>query len=124
MAADLIDEFPGGIWFVQLALLSNPALVPQAEALALGVHEQPGRSLAEVLIQYMRARRLLLILDNCEHLVEMCACFAAELLQNVPNHNILATSHMFLNVPGETNYPVHPLTLPDRSLSLPAKEYP
>jgi predicted ATPase len=65
---------------VQLAPLSNPALVPQTAALALGGHEQPGRSLSEVLIEYMRARRLLLILDNCEHLVEMFACFAAELL--------------------------------------------
>ena len=70
MAADVLDQFPDGVWLVELAPLADPALVPQAVAAVLGVREQPGRPLLDTLIDYLRPKTLLLMLDNCEHLID------------------------------------------------------
>src|SRR5262245_15105508 len=69
VAADLVELYPNGVWLVELAALSDPALVPQTVATALGVHEVPGRPLTQTLIDYLRAKQVLLLLDNCEHLL-------------------------------------------------------
>src|SRR2546421_1399214 len=73
VASHLLKEYRDGVWFVDLAPLSDPALVPQAVVSALGVQEQPGRTLTETLVDYLKPRKLLLLLDNCEHLVGACA---------------------------------------------------
>jgi len=118
-SADLIDEFPDGIWFIQLAPISDASLIPQAVASVWNVHEQSGRALSELLIEYVRTKHLLLVLDNCEHVAEASARFTDELLHNAPNLKILATSRVTLNLAGEMTYPVNPLALPDPQKLIP-----
>ncbi len=73
VAADTMDDYPDGVWFVELAPLADPRLVPQAVASALGVVEESGRPVQEALVKHVRDRHLLLVLDNCEHLAQACA---------------------------------------------------
>ena len=113
VAADLLDGEGDGVWLVELAALSDPLLVPQAVANVLGVKEQAGQPIRQTLVDALKAKRLLLILDNCEHLVAACASLAAELLQNCLGINILASSREPLNVTGEQTYRVPSLSLPD-----------
>jgi predicted ATPase/class 3 adenylate cyclase len=119
VSADLIDEFPGGVWLVELAPLRDPTLVEQTVASVLGVHAEPDRLLSEILVEYVREKHLLLILDNCEHLLEACAQLADLLLRNAPMMKILATSRVHLNVAGEVNVPIQPLAHPDHQRSTP-----
>jgi predicted ATPase/DNA-binding SARP family transcriptional activator len=113
VATNLLDDYPDGVWWVELAALSNPSLVPQAVATALGVREQSDRPLPETLVDYLRARQLLLLLDNCEHLVGACACLAEQLLSVCPHLRILATSREALSIGGETTWLVPSLNLPE-----------
>jgi predicted ATPase/class 3 adenylate cyclase len=113
VAADLLDQFPDGVWLVELAPLSDPALVPQAVAQVLNVGEEPGKTPAQTLEQWLRPKHLLLILDNCEHLLPACAALAANLLRNCPQVHILGSSREPLNVTGEQTYRVPSLSLPD-----------
>ncbi len=113
VAADLLEQFPNGVWLAELAPLSDPALVPQTVATVFGVREQPGRALLDTLVDYLRARELLLVLDNCEHLVEASAHLAHSLLRGCPKLRILATSREALGTAGEVPYRVLPLTRPD-----------
>jgi predicted ATPase/class 3 adenylate cyclase/Tfp pilus assembly protein PilF len=112
-AADLLDDFPDGIWFIDLAPLAEPALVVQSTAAALGVREEPGQPLVETLVDRLRDRALLLILDNCEHLIDACATLAQEILRRCPKTRILATSREVLGVPGEQVWRVPPMDLPE-----------
>ena len=84
VAADVLDMFPDGAWLAELAPLLDPVLVPQTVASVLGVREQPGRPLIDTLIDYLRSKSLLLILDNCEHLIDACAQLATTLLSACP----------------------------------------
>jgi predicted ATPase/class 3 adenylate cyclase len=113
VGAELADAFADGVWFVDLAPLADPALVPQAVASALGVHEVPGRSLRETLADSLRRSDVLLILDNCEHLLDACAQLADALLRACPRLRILATSRELLGIAGENAWRVPSLTLPD-----------
>src|SRR5215211_4426370 len=72
-ADEVVESFEDGVWMAELASLADPSLVPQAVAFTLGVRERPRSSLAEALSDYLRTRKLLLILDNCEHLIDACA---------------------------------------------------
>ena len=112
VAANLVDDFPDGVWLVELAALSDARLVPQAVASVLGVTESTARSLAEALASYVRERRLLIILDNCEHLIDACARLARQLLEAGAQLRILATSREPLHVGGETLYALPALALP------------
>ena len=112
-ASELVERFEDGVWMVELASLAEPSLVPQAVAFTLGVRERPGSSLTEALSDYLRARNLLLILDNCEHLIEACAELAEALLQSCPGLRVLATSREALGITGEIAWPVPSLSLPD-----------
>ncbi|HEY7787989.1 MAG TPA: adenylate/guanylate cyclase domain-containing protein, partial [Casimicrobiaceae bacterium] len=82
-AADALDDFPDGVWLVELAPLADLQRVPQAVASVLGVKEESGRSVSQALVRYCSDRTLLIILDNCEHLIGACAELAAALLQSV-----------------------------------------
>ena len=113
VAADLIEAYEDGVWLVELAALTDSALVPQAVASALGVREEPNRSLTATLIDYLKSRHLLLLLDNCEHLIDACAQLADVLLRACPNLQILATSREVLGIAGETIWRVPSLSLPD-----------
>jgi predicted ATPase/class 3 adenylate cyclase len=113
-AADELDTFSDGVWLVELAPLFDPELVPQSVATALGVHEEVGRSRLATLTDALRARQLLLLLDNCEHVVEACARLAEESLRACPKLRILATSREPLRIAGETTYQVPSLAFPER----------
>jgi predicted ATPase/class 3 adenylate cyclase len=112
LAAEVIDDYPDGVWLVELAPLSDPQLVAQAVATVLGVKEEAGRPVLEALVTFARDRKLLIVLDNCEHVVRACAELTKTLLQASPDVKILATSRDHLLVAGETVYHVPPLTVP------------
>lgn len=112
VAAALAGEYEEGLWLVELASLSDPALMLSAVAAVLGVREEPGAPLERSLIDFLRSRRLLLILDNCEHLIQACASLAWTLLRACPHLCLLATSRQALDVEGETIYRLPPLSLP------------
>jgi predicted ATPase/class 3 adenylate cyclase len=105
-AAEAIEDFEDGVWFVELATLQDARLVPQAVASVMGVKEAAGRPVSEALVRHFKDRRTLLILDNCEHLLQGCADLARQLLQAGPHAKILASSREPLRVAGETTYPV------------------
>ncbi len=113
VAKDLVGAYPDGVWLVELAALSDPELVPNAVAAALGVHEQPGRPLEDALVDFLRSRRMLLVLDNCEHLIRACARLVDALLSSCEHLQVLATSREALGVEGEVNWLVPSLTMPN-----------
>ena len=113
LAALLIETFPDGVWFVDLAPLTNPTLITQTIAAALDVQEQSGRVLLDTLSDYLQSKQMLLILDNCEHLVAACAQVVQSLLHACPHLRVMATSSEKLNVMGELAWPVSSLSLPD-----------
>ena len=113
VAADALVGFADGTWFIELAPLNDAERVPQAVATVLGIKEDAGRPVAEALIRTLHDRSLLLVLDNCEHLVHACAELAVTLLQAAPGVKILATSREPLNVRGETTYPMPVMSLPE-----------
>jgi predicted ATPase/tetratricopeptide (TPR) repeat protein len=103
-------EFPDGAWFVELADLRQPDLVVSRVAAALGISEEPGRALLETLADVLRRRRLLLALDNCEHLADTCAEVSRHLLAASPGLRLVATSREPLRMAGETVWRVPPLS--------------
>jgi non-specific serine/threonine protein kinase len=115
----ILEAHPDGVWLVALAPVADAGLVPQAIVSALGIGDQPGRVLADSLRDYLRARRALLVLDNCEHVIATCAEVAEILLQGCPLLSILATSCEALNIAGESTYHVPSLTVPSREDRLP-----
>ncbi|HZO91795.1 MAG TPA: tetratricopeptide repeat protein [Chthonomonadaceae bacterium] len=121
VAADLLEEYPEGVWLVELAAITDPALVPQTVAAAVRAREEPGRPLIETLANFLRPKSVLLLLDNCEHLVAACAQLAEALLRTCPKLRILATSREALGIPGERSWRVPSLALPD-ALHLPPRE--
>jgi predicted ATPase/DNA-binding XRE family transcriptional regulator len=112
LARRAADDYPDGVRLVELAALADPALVPQAVALALGAPEQPGRPVAEALVAWLAGKRLLLMLDNCEHLLDACADLVEALLRACPDLRVLATSRERLRLAGEVAWRVPSLALP------------
>ena len=112
VAADLLDQFHHGVWFIELAPLTDPDLIPQTILSAIGITEQSGKPL-DVLREYLRHKKSLIVLDNCEHLLEASANVANAILSVAPDLKVLASSREALGVPGEMSYPVPSLSLPD-----------
>jgi predicted ATPase/DNA-binding NarL/FixJ family response regulator len=110
---EVMGRFEDGACWVELAPLSDPELVSQAVASALGMREGPGRTLSEAIVEDLKAKDLLLVLDNCEHLIDACAALADTLLVSCPNLKILAPSREALGITGERTYLVPPLSSPD-----------
>jgi len=113
VADHLRDSFRDGIWLVELAPLADPALVVWAVASALSIREVPGEPILTTLIEAIRAKTILLILDNCEHLLQACAQLTEALLKACPEIHILATSREDLDIAGEALFVLPPLTLPE-----------
>src|SRR5262249_31043389 len=109
--AAVADEFPDGAWFVELGDLQQPDLVVSRVAAAVGVGEEPGRPLLETLADALRPRRLLLTLDNCEHLIDACARLCQRLLASSPGLRVMTTSREPLHVAAETVWQVQPLSV-------------
>src|SRR5215216_666932 len=113
VGAELLELFPDGVWLVELASLSDSILVPQTVAAVLGIRESAGRPILTLLTDYLRNKELLLILDNCEHLLSSSAQLVTSLLQACPYLCILATSRESLNIPGEFSFRVPSLSIPE-----------
>ncbi len=120
VAASTVGGFPDGVWYVDLAGITDPALVVPATAAALGVMEQPRRSLTDSIIDQVGNHQVLLVIDNCEHLIAASADLVTTLLTGAPAVHIVTTSRELLGIGGEVAYGVGPLGLPDdvRRLSL------
>jgi len=112
VANKLLDQYPDGVWIVELAPTLDPLLIPRTTAIAIGLRDEPHRPVIDMLCDYLRGKQLLLILDNCEHLVEACAQMADTLLHAGPQIRILASSREALGIAGETSYLVPSLELP------------
>jgi len=124
VAAEMMDEHPDGVWFVDLAPLTDAQLVPHALARVLGVVEEAGRPVTEAIVKYLKDRRELILLDNCEHLLHACADLATQILRNAPNVRILASSRELMHVAGETSFPVPTLSVPDADRRVTADALP
>jgi predicted ATPase/DNA-binding CsgD family transcriptional regulator len=122
VARDLVEAYPNGVWLVELAPFSDEILVPKAVAEALEVSERPAEPLADTLAEVLRNRVLLLILDNCEHLLEATARLVDKLLDSSPRLRILATSREALGVEGEFRWVVPPLSMPEPQQGTPSSE--
>ena len=110
--AQASGRYADGVWLVELAPVSRPDLVIPAAALALSAREEPGRTLLASVAARLRDAEALLIVDNCEHVIDAAADMIATLLRGCPRLRILATSQTRLGVPGEATWPVPPLTVP------------
>jgi non-specific serine/threonine protein kinase len=111
-ASSVLADFPDGVFLVDLAPVSEPDLVPQTVARAVGVREQPGRQLVDVLTNALREGTYLVLMDNCEHLIDAVAVLTETLLQASPSLRVLATSREPIRIDGETTWPVPALGLP------------
>ncbi len=112
LAADVLPSFADGVWVAELAPLTDPALIIQTVASVFGLREQLGMPLTGLVIDYLRAKELLLVLDNCEHLIDACAQWTDQLLHACLNVKILASSREALGISGEAVYRVPSLSLP------------
>ena len=113
VAGRLTEDFRDGVWLADLARLADPNLVPQAIAAALGVRDEGLRPLLDQLSDYCQPREMLLLLDNCEHLIDACAAVAHRLLSAAPDLKILATSREPMGIGGEITFVVPTLAVPD-----------
>ncbi|MBK6792896.1 MAG: AAA family ATPase [Anaerolineales bacterium] len=113
VASELLADYPIGVWLVELAPLTDPALVPQSVCAALGVKPEGDTSPLDALINYMHEKKILLVVDNCEHLIDACAQLCDSLLHACPELRIIASSREALGIEGENAYRVPSLSLPN-----------
>jgi predicted ATPase/class 3 adenylate cyclase len=111
-AAELMHRFPDGVWFLDLAPISDPALALSEAAQVLGVREEPERTLLHSVCDFLKTRRVLMIFDNCEHLIKAAAHLAQAVIKAAPMVRLAASSREALRIPGEQAYPILPLPLP------------
>jgi class 3 adenylate cyclase len=124
VAADLLDDYKDGAWFVDLGPLTDSTLVPQAVSSALAVREEAGRPPTETLATFLRMKSMLVVLDNCEHVLEASSMMVDGLLRACPDLRILATSREGLGIAGETLYPVPTLLAPNLEGKLSPEDFP
>jgi predicted ATPase/class 3 adenylate cyclase/DNA-binding CsgD family transcriptional regulator len=118
VAAVVAGEFGDGVCYVDLAPITHPDVVPVTVARALGLPDQPGRSTMDTLLRFVRDRHLLVVLDNCEHLLDAGAALVVAVLAGAPRLTVLATSREPLNVAGEATWQVPSLSLADDAIEL------
>jgi predicted ATPase/class 3 adenylate cyclase/DNA-binding NarL/FixJ family response regulator len=118
ITAALTTEFSDGVWFVDLAPVTNPVVAPVTVARTLGLTDQPGRSTMDLLLRFVGEKTILLLLDNCEHLLDACGTLVVELLAACPHLTILATSREPLGVSGELSWRVPSLSLAEEAIEL------
>ena len=118
VAAQLAGEFSGGVWYVDLAPVTDPDLVAVTVARALGLPDQPGRSTMDTLLRFVRDRQMLVVLDNCEHLLDASAELVVAVLSAAPGLTMLATSREAIGVAGEVSWRVPSLSVADEAIEL------
>ena len=116
VATELLEKFADGVWLAELSLVADSTFVVPAVSIAVGCRETSDRPILDALIDYLHPKKLLLLLDNCEHLITPCAEFVNRLLHACPQLKVLVTSREALHVRGEYLYAVHPLGLPRTDL--------
>lgn len=121
-ASRVLENYPDGVWLVEVAPIFDPILVPRAAADTIGLREESGRPVMERLSRYFQHKRMLLVLDNCEHLVDACASLADGILRVSPGVHILATSREALNIQGEVAYQVPSMSLPEQGELMPIEQ--
>jgi predicted ATPase/class 3 adenylate cyclase len=121
-AAELIEQFPDGVWFVDLSELADAAQIERAVALALEIKEVPGQALGQAIVEKLEDAHVLLVLDNCEHVVDAAAQLVLRLLRSGSAVRILATSRESLNVPGEATRVIPSLSIPADDTGTPVTE--
>jgi predicted ATPase/class 3 adenylate cyclase len=112
VAAGILDTYPDGVWLVELASLTDPTLVLQTISAVLGIREQTGQPSLKAVVDFVCGKEILLLMDNCEHLIEVCAQIADNLLHACPNVSLIATSRERLDIEGEHIFYVPSLELP------------
>jgi predicted ATPase len=112
-ASRAAPSYPDGPWIVELSGLRDPALLPNTVASVLGLPQQDTRPALDTVLEYLRDRQLLLILDTCEHLLDACAALTQAVLRDAPGVTVLATSRQSLDMPGEYIFPIGPLPVPE-----------
>lgn len=118
VTAAIADQYPDGVWYVDLAPITDPALVVVTAARALGLPDQPGRSTVDTIVRFIADRRMLVVLDNCEHLLDACARLMDALLGRCSALSVLATSREPIGLAGEQTWRVPPLALDDEAIEL------
>jgi predicted ATPase/class 3 adenylate cyclase/DNA-binding CsgD family transcriptional regulator len=118
IAAQIANEFPDGVWYVDLAPITDPELVPITTARALGLPDQPGRSTMDMLSRFVADRKMLVVLDNCEHLLDASSSLVVALLGSAPGLTLLTTSREPIGVAGELSWRVPSLPLADKAIEL------
>ncbi|MEJ2266617.1 MAG: adenylate/guanylate cyclase domain-containing protein [Anaerolineales bacterium] len=113
VASEVIDEYPGGVWYVELAHLQDPSMVPLGVAKTIGMREQEGRPILDALADYLAKKEILLLLDNCEHLIDACAKFSDWVLRSAPEAKVLATSRQNLALSAEQVFPLGGMDIPE-----------
>jgi class 3 adenylate cyclase len=113
VAAEVLDLYRDGVWFVELAGISDSAQIPKQIALAMGVQEQADRPIASTLVDRLQGRETLVLVDNCEHVIDGAATCVEQLLRSTTTLSVLATSRETLGIPGETVWTVPPMALPN-----------
>jgi len=121
-AAQFGDEFPGGVWLVELAGISDPDLVTSATAAAVGVAEQAGRSLQASLVDHLKGRTALVIMDNCEHVIGSSAALVDAILAGAPDCKVVATSRELLGLGGEVAFGMRSMSVPQAGARLDVSE--
>src|SRR5512139_2627425 len=104
---------PDGVWLIELAPIRDPLLLPRIVTTTIGLRDEPQRPVIDMLCDYLHEKRLLLVFDNCEHLVDACAQLADRILRTAPSVRMIASSREALNIPGEVTYLIPPLELPE-----------
>ena len=118
LANQVAGDYAEGVWYVDLAPITDPAMVPVAVARALGLPDQPGHSTMDTLLRFVRDRKLLVVLDNCEHLLDACAELVVALLGGALEFTLLATSREPIGAPGEATWRVPSLSVADEAIEL------
>jgi predicted ATPase/DNA-binding CsgD family transcriptional regulator len=118
VASRLTTEFGDGVWYVDLAPITNPVVAPVCVARTLGLPDQPGRSTMDLVTRFFGEKKMLLLLDNCEHLLDACGTLVVELLATCPRLTVLATSREPLGLPGELSWRVPSLPLASEAIEL------
>ena len=122
IAQTLTGRYPDGVWLVELAPIHDPLLVPRIVSTAIGLRDEPQRPVVDMLCDYLREKSILIVLDNCEHLVEACARLADQILRTGLFVRMIASSREALDIPGEVTYHIPPLDVPE-SDPVPAWEF-
>jgi predicted ATPase/class 3 adenylate cyclase len=118
VAANQLESFPDGVWFIELASLSDANQINRSIASVLNLREQPGLSLLESIVDALRSRNLLLVLDNCEHLIESCSKLADKVLRSSAGTKVLVSSREVLGIEGEVTFRIPPLSLPNTTIGV------